>query len=83
MQDEPNGTSYRVLMPLAAMVAGDGGHLRIVAIPRESVFVARVPSNPFALVEIDWDGRKLAVYSRDIEERTERLLEVTRRRLRE
>lgn len=83
MQNEPIGSSYRVLMPLAAMFAGDGGHVRIVAIPRESVFVARVPSNPFALVEIDWDGRKLVVYNRDIEERTERLEVVARRRLRE
>jgi hypothetical protein len=71
--DEPDSSTYRVLIPLAAMAGGDSGHLRIISIPRESVFVAKVSSNPFALVEIDWDGRKLSVYNRDIEERTERL----------
>jgi hypothetical protein len=72
MQDKSNCASYRVLIPLAAMIPEKNGS-GFIAIPRGAVFVAPGTVNPFDVVEIEFEGQRLAVYNRDIEERTEKL----------
>jgi len=72
MQDKPSGASYRVLIPLAAMIPEQNG-CGLISIPQGAVFVARGTMNPIDVVEIEFEGQRFAVYNRDIEERTEKL----------
>jgi hypothetical protein len=72
MQDKSSGASYRVLIPLAAMIPEQNGS-GCIAIPPGAVFVALETMNPIDVVEIEFGGQRFAVYNRDIEERTEKL----------
>jgi hypothetical protein len=70
MQEKSNRASYRVLIPLAASTNNGSG---LISIPRGAVFAAPGSVNLFDVVEIEFEGQRLAVYNRDIEERTEKL----------
>jgi hypothetical protein len=71
MQEKP--AIYRVRAPLVASIQESDGRARFVAIPRGSMLVAPGPLGPLGLVEVECDGKKLSVFSRDIHERAERV----------
>lgn len=73
MQDDPKTSVYRVHTPLMAQARQDGGRAQFIAIPRGSVVVVAGNAGPLGLVEVDYNGKKLSVYRRDIEERAQKM----------
>jgi len=68
MQEKPK-TTYRVRAPLVASIHGRDGRGRFVAVPRGSVIVAPGELGQLGLVDVEYEGRMLSVFSRDIHER--------------
>lgn len=56
-----------------AQARQDGGRAQFIAIPRGSVVVVAGNAGPLGLVDVDYNGKKLAVYRRDIEERAQKM----------
>ena len=73
MQEQSVTTAYRVRAPLVASARGDDGRARFIAIPRGAVIVAPGQLGPLGLVDVECDGVKLSVFSRDIRERAVRI----------
>jgi hypothetical protein len=69
MQEQPDTSAYRVRAPLVACARGEDGRARFIAIPRGAVIVAPGRLGPLGLVDVECDGIKLSVFSRDIRER--------------
>jgi hypothetical protein len=67
--------TYRVRMPLVASTHRHDGPARFVALPRGSLIVAPGEFGPLGLVEVECEGRKLSVFSRDIRERAVKIEE--------
>ena len=72
MQTNPKTGVYRVHTPLVAQRQKDG-RAEYVAIPRGSMMLVPDKQTQFGLVDVEFDGRTLAVYRRDIEERADRM----------
>ena len=64
---------YRVHTPLMAQARQDDGRSRFIAIPRGSVVVVAGNAGPLGLVDVEYKGKRLAVYHRDIEERAQKM----------
>ena len=77
MQEESKMPFYRVHTPLAALVHENDGRSRFISIPSGSVITLTGAAKQFDLVDVEWEGRALAVFNRDIEERTEKLQTAT------
>lgn len=75
MQEKPNTTTYRVRAPLVASTDGQDGRARFVALPRGSLIVAPGELGPLGLVDVECEGKKLSVFSRDIHERAVKIEE--------
>ena len=73
MQENANTTAYTVHTPLVAQTRDQDGRIRFVAIPRGSVLTVSGDSLDIGLLDVDCNGRKLSVFSRDIQERAHRL----------
>jgi len=67
MQEKP--ATYRVRAPLVASTHRKDGRTRFVALPRGSLLLAPGKLGPLGLVDVECEGRKLSVFSRDIHER--------------
>jgi len=66
---QEKSATYRVRSPFIASTHGHDGRARFVAVPRGSLIVAPGELAPLGLVDVECDGKKLSVYSRDIHER--------------
>lgn len=66
---------YRVTTPFVAVKPDDDGHYRFVTLGRGSVFDLNGELRRTELVEILFEGRVLAAFIRDIEERAERIFD--------
>ena len=73
MQQLPKTIAYRVHSPLVAQASVSDGCVQFVAIPRGSVMLVFGSLAPFGLVDVEYEGKRLAVWCRDIEERAEEL----------
>ncbi|HLG98249.1 MAG TPA: hypothetical protein VKX49_18180 [Bryobacteraceae bacterium] len=73
MQEQSTTTVYRVHTPLVAQEKEGDGHLRFVAIPRGSMMYVPGKLESFGFVDVQCDGKTLAVFSRDIRERAEKV----------
>ncbi|HTS48083.1 MAG TPA: hypothetical protein VMH05_09065 [Bryobacteraceae bacterium] len=51
---------------------GDG-RAQFIAIPRGSVVLVAGNAGPLGLVDVEYKGKRLAVYRRDIEERAQKV----------
>jgi hypothetical protein len=71
MQETPSKSDYRVHTPITASKYVSGGGCRFVTIPRGSVITVIGTPRDFDFVDIECKGETLAVFNRDIEERTE------------
>lgn len=56
-----------------AQARQDEGPAQFIAIPRGSVVLVDGNSGPLGLVDVEYKGKRLAVYRRDIEERAEKV----------
>jgi hypothetical protein len=70
MQETPSSLSYRVHSAITA-VKYESGRSRFVTIPRGTVITVIGTPREFDFVDIECKGETLAVFNRDIEERTE------------
>jgi len=73
MQEDPKTSVYRVHTPLMAQARQDDGGARFIAIPRGSVVLVDGNVGSLGLVDVEYKGKRLAVYRRDIEERAEKM----------
>lgn len=74
----PNTTEYRVSAPLVASTQDGDGRARFIAIPRGSVIVAPGNLEPLGIVEVEYEGRMISVFTRDIHERAIRVEHIAR-----
>ena len=74
MQTNPKTGVYRVHTPLVAQRQNDG-RAEYVAIPRGSMMLVPDKQPEFGLVDVEYEGKMLVVYRRDIEERADRMPE--------
>jgi hypothetical protein len=72
MQETPSKSDYRVHTALTASKHVSGSSCRFVTIPQGSVITVTGTPKEFDLVDIECQGEMLAVFNRDIQERTER-----------
>ena len=72
MQDDPKTSVYRVQTPLVAQAHQDDGRSEFIAIPRGSVMLVSGNLGSLGLVDVEYRGKRLAVYRRDIEERADK-----------
>lgn len=73
MHAQPGTNTYRVHTPLVAQEEEGNGHVRFVAVPRGSLMRVSGRVESFGFVDVQWNGKKLSVFSRDIQERAERV----------
>jgi len=73
MPADPRTSVYRVHTPLMAQARQDEGLAQFIAIPRGSVVLVDGNAGPLGLVDVEYKGKRLAVYRRDIEERAEKV----------
>jgi hypothetical protein len=71
MENIPCKASYRVHTAITALKHMNAGGSRFVTIPRGSVITVTGTPKEFDFVDIECRGETLAVFNRDIEERTE------------
>jgi hypothetical protein len=72
MQGNPKTGVYRVHTPLVAQRQTDG-RAEYMAIPRGSMMLVPDEEGDFDLVDVEYEGKTLAVYRRDIDERAQRM----------
>lgn len=72
MQNQSVTTRYRVHTPLVAMTVQNDGRSYLIAVPRGSVMETVANQGSAGFVDVMLNGLRLAVFSRDIDERTER-----------
>ena len=72
MPGDPKTGFYRVHTPLVAQRQTDG-RAEYVAIPRGSMMLVPEKEGDLGLVDVEYEGRTLAVYRRDIDERADRV----------
>ena len=72
MQETPSSLSYRVHTAITAL-KHVSGRSRFVTIPRGSVITVTGTPKEFDFVDIECRGETLAIFNRDIEERTEKV----------
>ena len=73
MPEETNTGVYRVHTPLMGQARQDDGRAEFIAIPRGSVVLVDGNAGALGLVDVEYKGKRLAVYRRDIEERAEKV----------
>lgn len=73
MQEDLKTSVYRVHTPLMAQAHQDDGRAQFIAIPRGSVVLVAGNAGHLGLVDVEYKGKTLAVYRRDIEERAEKV----------
>jgi hypothetical protein len=73
MQEESKTTPYRVHTPLVAFTNENDGRTEFVAIPRGSIMVVLRKLGSTCLVDVECDGKRLSVFSRDIEQCTDKI----------
>jgi hypothetical protein len=70
MEQESKATAYRVHAPLVALTNENDGRTRFVAIPRGTLILVFGKLGSIGLVDVECEGERLSVFSRDIEQRT-------------
>jgi hypothetical protein len=75
VQEGPKTSVYRVHTPLVTQARQDGGRTEFMAIPRGSLMLVSGDLGSLGLVDVEYKGKRLAVYRRDIEERAEKMAE--------
>ena len=70
MQETPSSLCYRVHSAMTGMKY-ESGRLRFVTIPRGSVITVSGTLKEFDFVDVECQGETLAVFDRDIKERSE------------
>ncbi len=73
MPDQAGMVTYRINSPFVGMVYDQSGRYRFATIPRAAVIVVTEKMPDMGVVDIECDGRRLAVFRRDIDERAERM----------
>ena len=73
MQEGTKTSAYRVHTPLVAQARQDDGRAEFIAIPRGSVMLVSGSEGSLSLVDVEYKGKRLAVYRRDIEERADKM----------
>ena len=68
-----NMVTYRINSPFVGMLYDSSGRYRFETISRAAVIVVAGNMPDFGVVEIECNGRRLAVFRRDIDERAERV----------
>ncbi len=64
---------YRVISSFIGIRQGDDGAYRLITIPGNARISIRGPVLQSGLVDVEFDDQLIAVFMRDIEERTEPL----------
>jgi len=64
---------YRVISSFIGIKQGDDGGCRLITIPGNAKISIRGPVLQSGLVDVEFENELIAVFMRDIDERTERL----------